>query len=148
MVPGPIAAAGGSAPADPAALALAKKWIVAATPPPGVQVLSGPPAGAPRKPATLPACAWLVQATKWWSAPASEVDAVKGWLRAHPVAGLSVDGMTTGPGRLSSLSERPPHTGDDSLGFEFAPNGGTVTIRVDAVVIPAGSTCISGEKRS
>ncbi|HWD62475.1 MAG TPA: hypothetical protein VG369_08250 [Humibacter sp.] len=145
VVPGPVTGYGGTPPTDAAALALAKKWIIAATPPPGVHALGAAPVGAPKQPATLVACDWLVRATKWWSTPSSNVDAAKVWLTAHPVTGLVANGTMTGPGQLSAMTERYLQKQDDSLGFEFAPtDGGKVTIRVDVTVVPADAGCASG----
>jgi hypothetical protein len=145
ITPGPVPGSNPTAPTDPAALAQAKTWIVAATPPPGVHALEAAPSGAPARPATLVACDWLVRATKWWSTDSSNVDAVKAWLTAHPVTGLVADGSMTGPGRLSALTEHSTKKLDDSIGFEFAPlSGGRVAIRVDVVIVPGGAGCISG----
>jgi len=146
MVRGAFAAPGATPPQDDDAMARAKLWIVSATPPPGVSELDAAPAGAPAGPATLPACDWLVRATKWWATDASNVAAAQSWLRAHPVTGLRFEGTMSGPGALSGLSERSTSADDDSLQFEFAPDAaasGTVDIRVDATLVPQGAGCAS-----
>lgn len=144
LVPGEFAAPGATPPADPVALEQAKEWLAGATPPPGVKVLGAAPVGAPAQPAVSVACDWLVRATKWWSTDASNADAAKAWLTAHPVDGLSLSGTMVGPGPISSLSERSPQQHNDSLQFEFAPvEGSTVAIRVDVVIVPAGAGCAS-----
>lgn len=143
FVAGPLPSAAGTPPADPAALALAREWITAATPPPGVHVLDAPPAAGPRAPATTAACDWLVEATKWWSTDSANVAAASTWLTEHPVHGLAADGTMTGPGESSAIFEHAPQKRNDSLEFEFVPDGDSVTIRVDAVIVPAGAGCAS-----
>jgi len=147
MVAGGFAVPGATPPQDNDAMSRAKRWIVSATPPPGVKELDAAPAGAPARPATLPACSWLVRATRWWATDSSNVAAAQDWLRAHPVSGLRVDGTMSGPGELSGLSEVSAADADDSLQFEFAPDAalsGTVDIRVDVTVVPQGAGCASG----
>lgn len=143
IIPGPNVGMGTTPPTDPTALAKAKLWIVSATPPPGVTPLDAAPAGAPTQPATSAACDWLVQATKWWSTPSSNMSDAQAWLKTHPVTGLTADGSLSGPGSLSAVFEHGPEHGNDSLEFEFLPQGGTTTIRVDAVLVPKGAECLS-----
>lgn len=143
-VPGTIPFATGTPPPDPDAVALAQKWIDSVTPPPGARVLDAAPASGPKEPAEEVACDWLVSATKWWSVAAPDADAAKAWLTAHPVAGLVFDGTLTSTDGVSAVFERPPQKQDNSIGFEFAPSGKDVVIRVDALVVPAGAECSSG----
>ncbi|HEY0248455.1 MAG TPA: hypothetical protein VGC45_09355 [Gryllotalpicola sp.] len=97
------------------------------------------------RPGVLPSCDWLVHATKWWSTDASAADAAKAWLTAHPITGLVADGTMQDSSGLSALTERSPQHEDGSLSFEFIPSGrGSVTIRVDAVLVPHGADCLSG----
>lgn len=143
LVAGPTRSFTGTPPDDPAALSLARDWITAVTPPPGVRTLDGPPAGAPREPATMPACDWLVQATTWWSTDGANAAAASAWLTQHPVKGLAADATMTGPGESSAVFEHAPQKQDDSIGFDFVPDGDSVTIRVDVIVVPTGAQCAS-----
>ena len=143
-IPGIIPFATGTPPLDPDAVALAQKWIDSVTPPPGTRVLDAAPASGPKGPAEEVACDWLVSATKWWSVAASDANAAKAWLTAHPVAGLDFGGTLTSTDGISAIFERPPQKQDDSIGFEFAPSGKDVVIRVDVLVVPAGAECRSG----
>lgn len=142
-VPGVGGGSGATGPTDPAALARAKRWIVSAAPPPGVHALDAAPAGAPAEPAQSVACDWLVRATTWWSTASANAEAAKAWLAAHPVTGLVASGSMTGPGALSAVIEISPNSPNDSIDFEFAPDGDTTTIRVDVTVVPAGAQCAS-----
>ena len=49
----------------------------------------------------------------------------------------------TGPGEFSAIFEHSLQEQDDSIGFEFAPSGDNVTIRVDVTIVPAGAQCTS-----
>ncbi len=143
IVPGPAPPIGGTAPMDPAAVTLAREWLASATPPPGVHTLNAAPASGPKEAAVSVVCDWLVRATKWWSTDPAHAAAASAWLAGHPIKGLVADGTMTGPGDLSAIFEHPPQKPDDSVEFEFAPNGDTVAIRVDVTIVPAGAQCTS-----
>lgn len=140
VVPGPGGAAGQAPPIDPSAIALARQWIDAATPPPGVRTLDTAPASGPKQPATSVGCDWLVQATKWWSTDSAHAVAVSAWLTQHPVKGLAVNGTMNGPGGQKAIFESAPQK-HGSLEFEFGPDGDGITIRVDVILVPAGAEC-------
>ncbi|GAA2054982.1 hypothetical protein GCM10009820_14530 [Leifsonia soli] len=134
---------GGTPPRDDAAMVLAQQWIASAQPPPGVRALDAAPASGPKRPATEVACDWLVRATKWWSTDSAHAAAASAWLTQHPVDGLVTDGTMTGPGDLTAIFEHSPQKQNDSVEFEFAPSGDSVTIRVDVTIVPAGAQCNS-----
>ncbi|MEY9952710.1 hypothetical protein [Leifsonia sp. EB34] len=137
---GPVS---GTPPNDPNAVTLARDWVASAVPPPGVRTLGAPPPSSPSAPATTPACDWLVEATKWWSTDRAHLTEASTWLTQHPVQGLAADGTMTGPGENSAIVEHAPQKPDDSIEFEFVPEGDTVTIRVDVIVVPTGAKCAS-----
>lgn len=148
IVPGPGGAAHGTPPTDPSAVALARTWIEAAVPPPGVHLLASAPASGPKQAASSAACDWLVQGTTWWSTDSAHVAAASAWLTKHPVAGLTFSGTMSGPGGQSAVFESSAQK-NGSLQFEFVPDGDSVTIRVDVILVPAGAACASaGQEHS
>ena len=142
MVPGPGGVATATPPTDPDAIALAREWIAAAAPPPGVRILASAPPSGPEQPATSAGCNWLVQATKWWSTDSSNVVAASAWLTRHPVEGLTFSGTMAGGDGQSAIFEGSAQK-QGTLEFEFVPDGESVTIRVYVILIPAGAECAS-----
>ena len=142
IVPGPSGVAKGTPPSDPGALSLARQWIAAAKPPPGVRILDAAPTWGPKQPATSVGCDWLVQATEWWSTDSARAATATAWLTQHPVEGLSFSGSMTGPGGQSSVIESAAQK-HGLLEFEFAQDSDRVTVRVDAILVPDGAECAS-----
>lgn len=93
-----------------------------------------------------PACTPLVDESWLWTVAGTASD-VQSFLRAHPAAGMTVSGYSTiRPGSVSFVSEYPTGSArqDNELVLSvLAASEGTVDVRADAEVVPAGAVCSS-----
>ena len=98
------------------------------------------------KPAVVPACDPLVDATRYWKVPGS-LAKVTGEFKAHPESGLPQVGGGTmfhhGAVTMMFITETS-NNAKQMLDLSLADVGrGTVGVRADGLVIPPGSVCSS-----
>jgi hypothetical protein len=138
------------------ALAEASRLLRSALVPPGSRAVAYLPGHALSGPAQLIACSELEEATRLWittQAPA----ATTAFLTGHVPAGMfnEVQGGSTSAGRSTSfiVTDAPMARRGDAmwfgpahaeLVFTFASLGGRTGLRVDAVTVPEGASCLGG----
>jgi hypothetical protein len=100
-------------------------------------------------PAEKPECDPLDIATSDWLVPNATLESLTAFLAGHPVASLphiEKGNMTTLDGTVLSASVADSADGSPSmLVFTFQPGTGGIDLRVDAEIVPPGSSCVRSQ---